>query len=111
MLSIILIYYVGKKFYDLAGQFDKNKWVYAISSIVLYYASSFILGLILGVLDIYVFEWGIDWDSSIGIKIGGIAVGIITLWGFYTYLEKKWDAQKPKFKDEIDKIGKDLTHN
>ena len=98
MLSIILIYYVGKKFYDLAGQFDKNKWVYAISSIVLYYASSFILGLILGVLDIYVFEWG-------------IAVGIITLWGFYTYLEKKWDAQKPKFKDEIDKIGKDLTHN
>ena len=35
MLGLLLIYFIGKYFYDLAAEFEKNKWLYAILGVVM----------------------------------------------------------------------------
>ncbi|MFC4721276.1 hypothetical protein ACFO5O_03000 [Geojedonia litorea] len=105
MLGIILIYFIGKQFYTLAEDFNKNKWLYAILSVVIYYVAGFIFGTILAVLDL-IFEWGIDWDNNFGLNLLGIPIGLLADWGFYYMLKKKWEQSTVLIKDEIQNIGK-----
>lgn len=105
MLGIILIYFIGKRFYDLSEEYNQNKWLYAILSIVIYYAAGFITGLIIGVLDVYIFDWGIDWDNNWSINLLGLPVGLLAVWGFYVFLENSWKKSVVVVKDEIDDIG------
>ncbi|RED46010.1 hypothetical protein [Seonamhaeicola aphaedonensis] len=86
MLGLLLIYFIGKRFYDLSIEYDQNKWLYAILSIIVYYAAAFVLGLILGLLD-FIFDWGIDWDNNFGWNLLGIPAGLLAVWGFYVILE------------------------
>ena len=105
MLGLILIYFIGKKFYDLANQYQQNKWLYAILSIVVYYASGAVFGVILGVLDALLM-WGIDWDNNFGINLLGIPIGLLAVYGFYLLLASKWRKIVKIVKSEIDDIGK-----
>lgn len=105
MLGLLLIYFIGKRFYDLSIEYDQNKWLYAILSIIVYYAAAFVLGIILGLFD-FIFDWGIDWDNNFGWNLLGIPAGLLAVWGFYVILDNKWKKSVIVVKDEIQDIGK-----
>ncbi|MBU3821721.1 hypothetical protein KO566_06585 [Flavobacteriaceae bacterium XHP0103] len=105
MLGLLLIYFIGKRFYDLATEFNQNKWLFAILSILIYYGATAIFGIILGLL-IFVFDWQIDLDNNIGIGLLALPVGLLAVWGFYEYLKSRWKKKIVLVKDEIDDIGK-----
>ena len=105
MLGLIIIFFIGKYYYELAAQFNKNKWVYAIIGIVVYYAAAGVLGIILGFADV-MFELGIDWNNAIGLNLLGIPAGLAAVYGLYYILKRKWTGEMIVPEDEIMKIGK-----
>ncbi len=106
MLGLLLIYFIGKRFYKLAEQYDQNKWLYAILSIVLFYGAQFVFGIIIALLDL-AFDWGINWDDNLnGLNLLGIPIGLLALWGFYVLIEARWKKNIVPIKDEINDIGK-----
>lgn len=111
MLGILLIYFIGKRFYDLSEENNQNKWLYAILSIVIYYAAGFVFGLIIGLLDVYVFDWGLDWENNWSLNLLGLPVGLLTVWGFYVFLENNWKKTVVTITDEIDDIGRNIEEN
>ncbi|WP_370478244.1 hypothetical protein [Tamlana flava] len=108
MLGILLIYFIGKRFYDLSEGYNQNKWLYAILSVVIYYASGMIMLILVAILDLFFFSWGFDWESSFGINLLALPIGLLTVWGFYTLLENRWKKSVVVVKDEINDIGKKL---
>ena len=76
---------------------------------VIYYVSGIVILTGFALLDVFVFEWGFDWESSFGINLLGVPIGLLTIWGFYTLLENRWKKSVVVVKDEINDIGKDLS--
>ncbi|AJR04854.1 hypothetical protein AW14_07395 [Siansivirga zeaxanthinifaciens CC-SAMT-1] len=107
MLGLFLIYFIGKKFYDLADTYEQNKWLYAIISVVFYYAVGFVFGVVLFVLDFYVFGWNLDWENNFGVNLLGLPIGLLALWVLYMILESRWKKRIVLVKDEIKNIGND----
>lgn len=111
MLSILLIYFIGKRFYDLSIEYNQNKWLYGILGVVAYYIIGWIFIFIFVLLDVYVFEWGFDWESSFGVNYLSLPAGLLGVWGLYILLENKWKKSLVIVKDEIEDIGKKLEDN
>jgi H+/Cl- antiporter ClcA len=107
MLHLLLLYFIGKRFYDLSIEYNQKKWLYAILSIVVYYGAALFLGFALAILDL-LFEWGIDWENSFGWNLLGIPAGLLAVWGFYVILENKWKKSIVIVKGEIQDIGKNI---
>ena len=107
MLGLLLIYFIGKYFYELAQDFYKHRWLYAIFGIVVYYASGAVFGVILGVFDLLL-ELNINWDETFGINLLSIPIGLLGCYGFYIVLKKRWQNNTDLVKDEIEDIGKTI---
>lgn len=105
MFGIIFIYFIGKYFYRLAEDFKKNLWLYAILGVVVYYATSVVLGVILFVIvDIFNSEFS-EGISESAINLIAIPFGLGGCYLYYKYLEKKWKSEEPNSTNEIDQIG------
>ena len=50
LLGLILISFVGKAFYDLAGLHGKSQWGFAILGIATYYAGIMTAGFAMGII-------------------------------------------------------------
>lgn len=110
MLGILLIYFIGKRFYDLSTEHNQNKWLYAILSVVIYYAGTFIGGLFLGIfIELGIVNISLENNFVIGLIAIPFALGLVYL--FYIYLEKKWKKSALLIKDEIKDIGKNIEEN
>lgn len=105
MLGILLVYFIGKRFYDLSVEYNQKKWLYAILSIVVYYGVGTLLLLSVMLLDMLVFNWSFDWEKSFGMNLLIIPLGLLAVWGFYMLLESRW-KKTVVVKDEIKDIGK-----
>lgn len=105
MLGLIFIYWIGKYFYQLAEEFNKNKWLFAILGVVVYYAAQLIVGILIGVLAMF-FNWNIDFESNIQMALIGIPAGAGITYLFYFLLKRKWKSEKIEVKDSIQDIGK-----
>lgn len=103
MFGILLIYWVGKYFYQLAIEFNKNKWGFAFIGLAVYYGSQIVFGFVLGLLN-EIFVLGIDFESY-GINLLGIPIGGFACYFFYKFLEKKWKREYVNPLAEIDSIG------
>lgn len=108
MLGILLIYFIGKRFYDLSVEYNQNKWLYAILSIIVYYGVGTLLLVGLMFLDLLVFEWGFDWEKNYGMSLLMIPLGLLAVWIFYHFLENRWKKSVVIVKDEIKDIGKNI---
>lgn len=93
MLQFILWYYLGKYYYDLAVKYDKNKWLFAILSIVIYYAGIFLCAGLLGIFLAFVDPSMLETISDRFLSILFIPVGLLVCWGVYRYLENYWKKQ------------------
>ena len=93
LLGLILIFFVGKAFYELAGRHKKNQWGFAILGIATYYAgimtAGFLMGIIseLGIFSFYEFP-----EAVLGIM--AFPFGVLACWGTYTLLKKHWSKAK-----------------
>ena len=96
MLDLFIIVGLGKAFYDLAGEFKKNQWLYAIIGIVFFYLLTFLSTIIITILLVpNVFT---DNNSLTSISYGAIIISLICCLIFYAILKKRW-ATAPKKTD------------
>jgi hypothetical protein len=109
MLGLIFIYFVGKAFYDLAKEHNKNNWLFAVLGVVSYY-----VGIVIGgftVMIIYVFAMGNDMDEMNDTAIGamGIPFGILICWLFYRILKSQWAKKEVTANSEV--LDSDMINN
>jgi len=95
MLGFVLIYFIGKYFYDLAVKYGKNKWLFAILGVLSYYAGIIILGLAFGVILGLTGNSSFVESNSIILTLINIPLGLLTSWGFYWLLKNNWKKTKP----------------
>jgi len=107
MLGIVFLYFIGKYFYKLAEEFNKNKWLFAILGIAIYYFGTFVGGIVLGILDEFV-GIGFDWDNNLALGIIALPFGLAAAYLFYFLLKKQWQKSIVIVEDEIHDIGKPL---
>ena len=105
MLGLLLIYFIGKYFYNLAEEHHKSKWGYAILGVVSYYLGTILAGIAFAII----FElWGstsIDQMSEIALNFMALPFGILMCVGLYYFLKKRWEKSIHIEADIIDEIG------
>lgn len=109
MLGILLIYFIGKRFYDLSDEYNQNKWMYAVLGVIIYYVGAMVAGGILGVL-IVMTDIEIDIENSLLMSAIALPFGIGAVYLFYVLLKKKWEKSIIIVKDEIKDIGKSIEN-
>ncbi len=105
MLSILLIFFIGKYFYELAQDYYKHRWLYGVLGIVVYYFGTMIGGFIVAILS-ELLGWNMNFESSLTLTAIAIPSGLIFAVVFYFLLQRNWKNAKVEVKDEIQDIGK-----
>jgi len=93
MIGIIFLYYIGKQFYELAHEYNKSQWGFAILGVISFYFGSFLAGICMGLLDI---AFGTDYvttTSEVVLSFIGMPFGFLTCWGLYKILKNKWSKK------------------
>ena len=86
MLGILLIYFIGKPFYDLAMHHDKSRWGFAILGVVTYYAGTFVMGIIIGIVSPETTET----MNNLLLGLIALPLGLLFAWLLYKFLENAW---------------------
>ena len=94
MLGLLLIYYIGKTFADLAETYNHSRWGFAILGVVTYYAGTFISGIILYILfDLFESTFIEDMNEHVlGILV--LPFGLLLCWGVHQFLKRQWTRKK-----------------
>lgn len=103
MVGLVLLYFVGKAFYDLAGLHNKSQWGFAILGVVSYYGGLFAGGIILAIAS-ELAGWSIDDLSDTALGFMALPLGVLTCWGTYVLLKSMWTkaAEKVNSDDVLD---------
>ena len=114
MLGILLIYFIGKYFYTLAGKYGKNQWGYAILGIASYYLGTMILGIILAIGFEIWSTTSIDEINDVVLNFIALPFGLISCYIAYKLLENHWKKNvilEEDLFDIIEEIGNDEDIN
>ena len=109
MIGIVFIYWIWKSFSDLANEYNKNKWTYALIGLASYYGTTLVAGVIYGAC--VVFINGVDGvnnenDNSIGWNLLFVLLGGLVCYGVYSLLKSKGEKERELSRKEgIDSIG------
>ncbi len=93
MLGLILIYFIGRWYYTLAESHNKNKWLFAVIGVVVYYVGIIVGGFSIGVAAVlFGFEHILELPDVV---LGLIALpfGLIATWGLRAILKKSWENE------------------
>jgi len=99
MLGLIFIYFVGKYYYELARDHNRNKWLYAIGGIASYYAGSLLGGVLIGI-GLGLFHTDPEGINETLYGLFALPFGLAACYGLYRYLKNKW-GKPEKFKSDI----------
>ena len=102
MLGLLLIYFIGKTYYDLADKYDKSKWGFAILGVVSYYAGTFFFGLTAALIDNG--NWILS-QSDISIALIALPFGIATCVILYFTLRHYWKKNAVSPEDLLEEFG------
>lgn len=98
MIEIIVLYAIGHSFFKLAGEYNKNQWLYgilgAISSYVGMLLMSVLLGIALGLYDPILVQ---DLTTGTNAFIFGlcmIPLGLLCSYVFYVLLKRSWEKER-----------------
>lgn len=94
MIGLVLLYFAGKAFYELAGQHNRSKWGFAILGVISYYTGLVIGGVIIALVCELVLDVRVDEMNDILLSLMAVPVGILTCWGFYKILQRVWSRQQ-----------------
>ena len=90
MVGLVVLYLVGKAFYDLAGRNNKSEWLYAILGVGSYYAGLFGGGILIAIgYDLFIGSIDEVNDTLLGFL--GLPFGVLLCWGYYRLLEGRWE--------------------
>lgn len=96
MLGFVLIFFLGKAFYDLAEKFQKSQWGYALLGVAVFYGTQLLLGVAIAIfMELNNPNYWNEFDrgSEIGLNLTGLFFsGLFTLL-FYNYLRSRWESQ------------------
>lgn len=113
MIGLVLIYFLGKYFYDLAKKHNKSEWGFAILGVIVYYIGTFIGGLIIS-LAIVLINGDIDSTNSFFLGLLALPFGVLTAYLLYKLLEKKWGNSTIEQYEDIldgDLLGDDFLND
>lgn len=102
MFGLLLLYFAGKAYYDLAGQYDKHQWGIAILGVVSYYAGLLLGGIIVVIIGEIVSPGFVDDSSDLMVSLLAIPFGILTCWGLYQILKRVWSKPKEITRETLD---------
>lgn len=105
MIGIIFIYFVGKKFYKLAEEKHKKKWLYAIIGVLSYYFGLVTGGLALGVLLEIFMPGTVDSMNEMALGLLCVPFGLLACFGLYWIFKNAWQG------DEIIETNDFTTEN
>jgi hypothetical protein len=102
MLGLLPLYFIGRAYYELAHEFDKNRWLFAILGVLSYYAglylSIFLIGIALAIVSPESVENIADWQAT----LMGLPFGVLACWSTYVLLKKSWSKPKEISKHTLD---------
>lgn len=90
MLGLLLIYFIGKYYYDLAINHGKNKWAFALLGVATYYVGTFVGGLVIGIGIELWGETSVDDMSSLVLGLIALPFGLAACTGLYYILKMSW---------------------
>jgi hypothetical protein len=90
MLSIFVIYFIARSFYELAKIHSKNKWLYAILGIAMFYVGSVTFGVILALLTYLNDNINNLINNESLLSLISIPFGLLSCWIFYKLLKRQW---------------------
>jgi branched-subunit amino acid ABC-type transport system permease component len=93
MIGLLLIYFIGKAFYQLAHDYDKSRWGFAILGILSYYAGTFIGGVILGLIGALTESNFVETQPSLVLSLICVPFGLLICWIFYKILVSQWNKK------------------
>ena len=91
----------------MAQDYYKNRWLYGLLGIAVYYVGTVLGGAIMGVTD-DLFDLGINFDSTLNLTLIAFAFGISFAYLVYILIKKQWKKSVVIVKDEIQDIGKTI---
>ena len=101
MLGLLLIYFIGKYFYDLTQLHSKSPWPFAILGVVSYYVGTFIGGLVIGIGIALFSETPVEEINDWIFNLLAIPFGLLACWGTYKILERNWSKTNIVSSDDI----------
>ena len=105
MLGFLLIYFIGKYYYNLAGYHDKNKWTYAIIGVAAYYAGTLLFGVIAGFVLALSTDISVDDVDSLLLGLICLPFGVGATALLYYLLKKNWEKKRNTDLEMIEQIG------
>jgi len=93
MIGLVLIYFLGKAFYELAKTNDKKKWLFAILGVLSYYLGTFIGGIVLVLIEPFT-GFNVETANEYLINFLALPFGLLSCYGFYQLLKFQW-ARRP----------------
>ena len=105
MLGLLLIYFIGKYFYDLAKSFNKNKWLFAILGVICYYFGTFVFGVLIAIIDDLFSLYFLASINDVVLGLIALPFGVLSCVAFYFILKKVWQKKKlvnPTVIDDIE---------
>ncbi|MBT1698704.1 hypothetical protein KK083_17560 [Fulvivirgaceae bacterium PWU4] len=109
MVGLILLYFVGKPFYELAEKKRKSKWLFAILGIVCYYVGLIIGQVILLALYELLLDGSVDDVNDLALGLLSTPFGVLICWGLYTFLKNRW-SNKETFSASEEILDADLVN-
>jgi hypothetical protein len=92
MLGLLLVYFIGKYYYQLAFHHNRNAWGYAILGVIVYYGTTFLSGFLFAFTYLEMGNESIDSGTELLLSILSIPVGILGAYILYKALEKSWKS-------------------
>lgn len=91
MIGLVLLYFMGRAFYQLAEAHQKSKWGVAILGIAVYYAallvSAFLVALVMLEVDPY------SEPADFVLTLIALPFALAATWGFHRMLKKRWENE------------------
>ena len=101
MLVLLLIYFIGKAFYNLAIKHDRNKWLFGMIGVVTYYGMTIIGGLVIVFIAISGGNESILELPEYILGLIGVPVGLLSVWLLHYLLRKNWEGNPKDQNSEL----------
>lgn len=93
MLSVIILYFLGKRYYKLAEFHGRSKWGFAILGVACYYVGAIVSATIFAIAYDMLGYGLIDDLNDYLLGLIGLPFGILAWWLVFKYIERRFEGK------------------